>query len=114
MKSAQEIVNYLAQMIGYVYERPLMYGENAGGVDLLLWSHHTTWAFIVGRQNDLRQVMDEILEREECGSANFSTRYARNHPSAADSEVTAYVVSQWSEISRRLGILAVAGHYDGV
>jgi hypothetical protein len=57
----------------------------------------------LGRENDLSAALDELRQRENCDSANFATRYLRDH-SASEEEVAAYVVKLWKTISQSLGV----------
>ncbi len=105
MKDSQEIEAILALKIGYMYyHRPLMYGGTADGVDLLLHTYHEIWSEIEGRHDEFRNTWWRVLEEEECGSANFSTRYRMNHPEASDEEIVSYAVDQWRKVSTRLGV----------
>lgn len=106
MKSAQELVAYIAHRIGYVYyfDRPLMYGGTGAGVDLLLLNFHEFWAEIMDRQDELRTTYWKALEDEDCGSANFSNRFAINNPEASEHEIAQYVVKQWRKISDQLEV----------
>ena len=105
MESPEETVQYIATQIGYVYYRPpLMYGGTGAGVETYLLDHHQIWAFIVDRQSDLRDAFLAGLATEDCGSADFSTRYAMNHPNATQADIADYVVAQWRKISDRLNV----------
>ncbi|MGO8745339.1 MAG: hypothetical protein ACLQNE_05065 [Thermoguttaceae bacterium] len=106
MKTPEETIAWIAGAIGYVYNdhRPLMYGGNGAGVDLLLHVYHEMWSFIVGRYDEFEDTWQQVLEEEECGSANFSTRYSMNHPGVSEEDVARYVVEQWRKVSERLGI----------
>src|SRR5687768_7542784 len=100
MKSQQETVSYLLRRIGYVYHhRPLMYGGSGAGVELYLLDHHEIWAFIMDRENDFENARRDQLASENCGSANFASRYAMNHPAADEINIASYVVEQWRKIS---------------
>jgi hypothetical protein len=104
MKSVDEILAYVALRIAYVYDRPLMYGYSGQGVDQLLLIYHEIWAEIKDCQDELRRIWWRTLEDEECGSANFATRYSMNHPDALDQEIAQYVVNQWRKISEWLSV----------
>ena len=106
MKSPEEIVAYIALRIGYLYyhHRPLLYGGTAAGVDLLLLNYHELRAEITNRQEELWETWHSVLKDEDCGSANFSTRYAMNNPDASQPEIAQYVVNQWRKISDKLGV----------
>jgi hypothetical protein len=40
MKDASQIVEMVLQTIGSIYERPKMFGVNAGEIDAILWQYH--------------------------------------------------------------------------
>ena len=105
MKTPEDSVAYIARQIGYVYHhRPLMYGGTGAGVDLLLHAYHDIWSVIVERHQEFREVWWRVLEEENCGSANFSTRHSTDHPGASDLEIASYVVQQWQKVSERLDV----------
>jgi hypothetical protein len=88
MKMPEDIVAHIVRQIGYLYyDRPLMYGGSGTGVDLLLHTYHDIWSVIVDRHDEFRKVWWKVLEEEDCGSADFSTRYTMNHPEASDEQV---------------------------
>jgi hypothetical protein len=102
MRASDEIVEHLVQRVMDVFQRPLMYGGTAAGVDLILHEYLALWAFVVGRESDFEQEWCSELRREKCGSANFSTRYALNHPGVKEAETAAYVVERWQAITRAM------------
>src|SRR5687768_11614327 len=103
MKTQEETVAFILRSIGYVYQdRPLRYGGSGAGVELYLLDHHEIWSFIMDREDDLKNAYWDQLASEDCGSANFSTRYAMNHPAADEIEIASYVVEQSRKISDRL------------
>ena len=105
MTSPQAMLEYLAKQIGLLYYHlPLAYGGTAEGVETLLYAYHNAWAYLVEHEWDWRTVWWEALEAEDCGSANFATRYAMNHPDAAQEEIAAYVVAHWRPVSEKLGV----------
>ena len=104
MKDAQQIAGFLSARIGRIYERPLMYGGTAAGVDLILHSYHELWAMIHGRDEEYREISDAIHAAEGCGSADFAFHYRRAAPHAPEEEVARYSVEQWSKLSDRLGL----------
>lgn len=105
MKSSQAMLEYLAEQIGLLYyHMPLAYGGTAEGVETLLYAYHNAWAHLVEHEGDWRTVWWEALAAEDCGSANFATRYAMNHPDAGQEEIAAYVVAHWRPVSEKLGV----------
>jgi len=105
MKTPDEIIEYIALRIGYVYyHRPLMYGGDGEGVDLLLHTYHTIWSEIVERHAEFQATCLKVSAEEKCGAANFATRYKMNHPQESEQEIAAYVVQQWRKISDCLSV----------
>jgi hypothetical protein len=105
MITSEDTIAHIARQVGCLYyHHPLMYGGSGAGVDLLLHTYHDIWAVIVGRRDEFRKTWWKVLEEEDCGSADFSTRYSMNHPEASDKQIAAYVVSQWRKVSERLGV----------
>jgi hypothetical protein len=105
MKSSEAMVEYLAERIGLLYYHlPLAYGGSASGVETLLYAYHNAWSYLVEFDGDWRKAWWKALEAEDCGSADFSTRYSMNHPQASEEEVAAYVVKHWRPVSDELGV----------
>ncbi len=104
MKSSQQVASHLCQQIAYIFERPLMYGGTDAGVDQVLYDHIRLWCFVFEREAEFNETWWAELAREECGSANLSTRFALNHPQANELEIAAYVVEHWKKIADSLGI----------
>ena len=105
MKATDQIVAELAYRIGLIYyHRPLMYGGTPAGVELLLWTLHSLWAFAVEREEEFDVEWRAELEREDCGAFDFSYRYSLNHPQASEDEIVAYTVKHWAIVSDRLNV----------
>jgi hypothetical protein len=106
MKSVEQIVDYLAERIGYIYHhpRPLMYGGTAEGVDLLLWNYHEIWSEVVERQEEFQTVLRNVHDEASCQAAGFPTRYLWDYPSATQEELAQFVTKNWRTISDRLGV----------
>lgn len=73
-------------------------------MDLLLANLHEFWAEIMDRQDELRNTCWKAHQDEDCGSADFATRFALNHPEASEREIAQYVVIQWRKISDQLEV----------
>ncbi len=95
MKTADEIISYLADRIGHIYfhSKPLMFAANAVELDRILYLYHEIWAEIVGR-NDLGLQLESSL--------GFAIPYLRQHPEATDEQVAKEVVRRWSFVSTNL------------
>jgi hypothetical protein len=105
MKSADEIIDFIADRIGHIYHhRPLMYGDTPAGVDHILDYYHELWAEIVDRQQDYRDAFERAHREEDCDAMTFSRRYANRHPNATDEEIANYTVKRWRNISDQLGV----------
>jgi hypothetical protein len=104
VKTADEIVAMIVERIGYIYERPLMYGGNPESVEALLFALHSLWAISVGRETEYDQVSFQHCKDEGTGSVSFSFHYLRSHPNADVDEQVAYTVANWKVISERAGV----------
>jgi hypothetical protein len=103
MRAPNEIAEHLLQRVAHVFQRPLMYGRSAAGVDLILHYYFAIWSFVVERESDFEGAERTELHRENCGSGNFSTRYARNHPGATEADTAAYVVERYRAVAGAMG-----------
>ena len=104
MKSSEQILEYLAEEIGRIYFRPLMYGGSAAGVDLLLSNYHELWVFITEQVEEYNMLCKINYKRENCGSAGFATAHRIENPHLEEHEIAFYVVDQWEKISKSMDI----------
>jgi hypothetical protein len=104
VRNAQEIAEFIAKRLGHIYERPLMYGGTAKGVDVLLSCYHELWAQVHQLEDEYQDIRLARYAKEGCGSAGFPFHYHRKRPDAPDEETAAYVVEQWKKISTMLGV----------
>jgi hypothetical protein len=111
MKSNERILEFVTDMIGHIYFRPLMYGGDSSGVDLILHYYHELWAEIVDLREHYEEVRIKFNLEEGIGASDFSSSFIKNHPEATDKETVTYVVHQWMEISK---ILNIAIDYSGL
>lgn len=104
MKSSEEIAESIALRIGHVYFRPLMCAGTATEVNLLLYYLHEIWAEIVEQPEKLRTILQASLSNENCGALSFDRCYRKQHPQASEDDIVAYVLDQWRQISKRIGL----------
>ena len=102
MKSTHEILKFVIDRLQHIYDRPLMYGGTAMGVDLVLHYYNELWAEIVERSGEYEALREEVFREENCGSGGFACKFLKENPSAPESEAASYVVQQWQEIHKRL------------
>jgi len=95
MKTADEIIAYLADRIGHIYfhPKPHMFAANAEELDRVLYVYHEIWSEIIDRKDLALQVGNSL---------GFAIPYAQEHPDAAEEQVAREVVRQWSVVSRNL------------
>jgi len=103
-KSLEQIAESLALRIGHIYFRPLMYGQNAGEVQMALDLYHSFWAELLDKKQELSEAARAIARQQECGAANFAHRYRLDHPDSSEQERAEYVVEQWRKISKLIGL----------
>jgi hypothetical protein len=108
MKDASQIIEMLLQTIGSIYNRPKMYGANAGEIDAILWQYHRLWIDILERE------WGEFIEAHElvhggghhCNNS-FSGHYrtcTKNGAGASEDEVIEFVIQAWKKLDTNLGI----------
>jgi hypothetical protein len=102
MKNTQDILDFVSSRIHQIYERPLMYGGTALGVDLILHCYNELWAEAGDKSEDYESLYIQAHQEQGCGSANFSTKFLQKFPRASELEVASYVIQQWKEIRKRL------------
>jgi glycerol kinase len=104
MKSNDQILQFIADRIGHIYFRPLMYGSTPSGVDLILHYYHELWAEIVEHREQYKDISHKIHQEEDTGAANFAASFMKKNPEAKDAETVKYVIHQWMKISKKLNI----------
>jgi hypothetical protein len=103
-KSFEQIAESIVLRIGHIYFRPLMYGMNAGEVEMALDLYHSFWAQLLDKELELSEVVRAVAYQQECGSASFAHRHRLNHPDSSEQERAEYVVEQWRKISKLGGL----------
>jgi len=98
------LIQKYAETIAYIEKRPTMYVEDPNALESLLWMMHWTWAEAAGEQVRLRKALDDVGERERCGSPSFQRRFRERQPEASDEDVMAYAIACWKRVSAALGI----------
>lgn len=104
VRSGQEIVDYVLEMVGSMSRRPLMFGASPHGVNTLFWYYFHLLSVAHGRHREFEEVKYKQLEIEECGAMDFATKYRELCPGSSDQEAAAYVVKQWLTIFDRAGL----------
>ena len=106
MLEATAILRFVRDRIESIYERPLMYGGEGDGVDLILHDYHELWGVIVERRDEFEEARLRAHEESGTGSMNFSRHYReRIRGGEADlRDVLQYVVGRWRAIDEALGI----------
>lgn len=99
MKTSDETIAWIFKSIQNAYNRPAMYACTKRGLGSVLSAYHSTWAFITGRQDELRKVLIDSL-----GGANTDSHIIGDSDHASDYADFAPVIQQWQWIDNRLGI----------
>ena len=102
MRTAGEILAFALDRVEQISARPLMYGGTAEGTDLILHNFHEVISVIIGREDEVRAIVEDVLGSEGCGSANFATHFRRSRPDADEHETARHVVSRWAVIGERV------------
>jgi hypothetical protein len=106
MRTADEILQFVLEMIGHIYYRPSMYGGDAHGVDVALWNYHLLWAEIVERREELEAVQFARITRRRCCTRAFYDHYRRHvKQGCSDEEAIQAGVEEWQRIDQELGIV---------
>jgi hypothetical protein len=103
-RDADHILRFILDRIAHIGKRPLMYGGNAAGVDLILACYLELWAEIVGLRDDYEAAAAKALAEAGAGSATFASHYRQGRPDAPEDEVASYVVQKWMAIAARCGL----------
>ena len=105
MQTVEEVIEWLSDYIGHIYDRPEMYVETLGELDAVLFTVHTVWGNIVGRYHQMFSANAELCENSEFGSAQGSEEFRTVITNAV---AYAKVVDHWRKVDERLGIQFVA------
>jgi len=110
MKSAEEILSHLSEIIAAMHHRPKMYAGSATDpgaaqiLDSLMFQAHHIWGHIQDRDFELVDAVHTVSTKFDFGSRNFFSGYRYQHPAAPEAEVFEFVRACWAEVSSRLGI----------
>jgi hypothetical protein len=108
MLDTPTIIANLVTRIGWVYERPLMYGGTPAAVEGVIECLHSMWAMCLEREQQYRIAMEDLHRQEEHHAMNCSTWYAEQHPRAPEEETAAYVVSFYKRLDVAIGLPATS------
>lgn len=111
MRNAAQIVESVLGLIGSVYRRPLMHGEDAGEVDTLLW--HLHWLLLDGQGHDNGALIEARMSvhGRHCCNVTFAAHYrhcTKNGATATEDQVIASVIHSWQKVDAQLGIVLPA------
>lgn len=112
MKTSDEIVEHLQEIVTRIYLRPAMYGQNVGEVEQALFIYHQLWAFVTERSDDYFRALADAGEAAGCGNMSFDWGYRKLHPDAAEHEVLEFALRHWATVTGRLGMPVPADYPD--
>ncbi len=104
MRTSDEVVQHLQEIIASIYSRPAMYGEDVAGVEQALWIYHRTWAYVSEQDDKYFNALAEAGEAAGCGNMSFEWGYRNLHPTAPKREVLEFTLRNWATVTRQLGI----------
>lgn len=110
MRSAEEIVQGLAEQIAHVYRFPQMFVGDvertsaADSLETALGLLHWHWAAAQGRGDEFRRCLDEVRTAAACRTVGFADTYRQHHPTATASECAQFVLTHWRTVSERLQV----------
>lgn len=105
MLNADQILQVVLRDLSLVYDRPLMFGGDTNGVEVVLWTYHRLLARIVERDEEYESIRN--AQHSECGcqANSFSGHYRTDiHKGCTEVEAANYAVSQWKLIDEKLGM----------
>ena len=105
MLNADQILQVVLRDLSRVYDRPLMFGGDANGVEVILWAYHRLLAEIVERDEEYESI--RIAQHWECGcqANSFSGHYRTDiRKGCSEIEAARYSVEQWKAIDKKLGL----------
>ena len=104
MKDTNDILRFVLQRIGQVYQRPLMYGGTPEGLELILHYYHELVAEMLVCRAALNDLEQAAHSEAGATAAGFSTAYRRTHDGATDNEIADYIVLEWQKIDAAWGV----------
>ncbi len=104
MLSAEKIISNIVDRIARVYERPLMFGGSAAGVEVLLLSLHETLAMCEDREDEFWQAFHSLHESEGHQAMNCSTFHSQQEPLASEAAIAAHVIEFFKRLNEELGL----------
>jgi hypothetical protein len=106
MLNSDKILQVVLRDLSLVYDRPLMFGGDANGVEVVLWTYHHLLAEIVERNEEYVSIRD--AQHSECGcqANSFSGHFRANiRKGCSEIEAVRYPVEQWQVIDKKLGLV---------
>jgi hypothetical protein len=104
MKTAEEIVQDLQEIITNIYLHPAMYGRTPAEVEQAFWIYHRMWAYATEQEQKFFDSLGQVGTSEGYDALSPDHIYRQLHPQADDHEVLAYVLKCWAMTTKHLGI----------
>src|SRR5690242_8593971 len=93
MTTVGQVIEFVQKRLGDIFERPLMYGGTAEGVDLILFCYYELWATILGRNDDFHRIRIEVYEELGSQARGFPLYFRRENPKATEHELCGHVIA---------------------
>ena len=104
MKTEDRIIKFIEEKIHQIYRRPLMFGGSASGTNLLLFAYFEVWAINFGKLQEFKTSRENLLKDLNCGAADFSTKFRKDHPTASEKDIAIIIVEHWKKIGNDIGL----------
>jgi hypothetical protein len=106
MLNSDQIMQLVLCDLSLVYDRPLMFGGDANGVEVVLWTYHRLLAEILECNEEYESIRD--AQHSECGcqANSFSGHFRANiRKGCSEIEAVRYSAEQWQVIDKKLGLV---------
>jgi hypothetical protein len=105
MRTTEEIVHHLREIIARIYVRPEMYAMDVAELDQAMFIYNRMLAFAADMENEFSLGMDDAVASADSGAMGFHTRYLQSHPDASQEEIGEFTLKHWAMVSQRLDVL---------
>lgn len=107
MKTSEETLVWLADVIGFIYERPEMYALTLRELDRTLSAYHGMWQFITG-QNVIAGAHADLCKGKYRSVISDAVKGSKliEKPQLSDFKV---VLDHWQKVDARIGLKPTKG-----
>ena len=102
MKTSEQTLAHLADVLAHIYLRPGMHAETPNELDSVIFQYHRIWGYITDRDHELLKVVSE--NRTSCFDEVPRPSWIYDRVHAPDVEPFQPIIKYWRGVDERIGL----------